>query len=134
MLGLLMFRLYINDMSNVLLSIRFADDTSLFAQGQDTREIETCINNKLCLAVTWLNLNKFSLNVDKTHCMLFTNGKKHRNRINNIFIYGKKIETVSHTKFLGVLTDKKLSWYCHVDHICTKIARGIGILRKQGMY
>ena len=106
----------------MLFSILFADYTNK-GKGKDIRELETCINIELCKVVTWLN-------VDKTHCMLFTNGRKHRNRIKYIFINNNQTETVSHTNFLGVLIDKMLSWSCHIDISCTKIARGIRIIKK----
>ena len=51
----------------------FADDTSLFASGTDIHVIEDTINKELSNLSTWLKVNRLSLNVKKTHFMMFTN-------------------------------------------------------------
>ena len=45
--------------------------------------------------------------------------------INNI-----QIEQVTSFNFLGITIDKQLTWKHHVDKICSKISRAIGILNK----
>ena len=40
------------------------------------------------------------------------------------------IKTVNSTKFLGVQIDANLTWKEHVDDICTKISRTIGVLNR----
>ena len=55
-----------------------------------------------------------------------------QNQIENIVIRIERhiIERVTQTKFIGVIMDEKLTWRNHVNHISTKIAKGIGILIK----
>ena len=68
-LGPLLFLLYINDIANVsdiLFSILFADDTSVFIQGDQLDDITNKMNLELKKLVAWLNANKLSLNIDKT--------------------------------------------------------------------
>ena len=45
-------------------------------------------------------------------------------------INGCKISEVKSTKFLRVLIDSELSWKPHIDSICSKIAKNIGIMTK----
>ena len=45
-------------------------------------------------------------------------------------INGNKITEVNSTKFLGVIIDRNLSWKYHIEHICSKASKNIGILRK----
>ena len=45
----------------------------------------------------WLKANKLSLNIKKTSTMTFTNIPSVRKRINNIYIDGTQIDTVSRT-------------------------------------
>ena len=45
-------------------------------------------------------------------------------------IDGHKIEQTFTTKFLGVIIDSQLSWISHINYICGKIAKGIGIILK----
>lgn len=132
-LGPLCFLLYVNDLASVsdlLYSVMFADDTNMFAQGKNLCALENAINDELKKVVKWLYTNKLSLNIGKTHCMIFTNCRQLCNRVGNIYINGVNIETVSQTKFLGVLIDNKLKWSTHIEYISAKIAKGIGIIRK----
>ena len=74
-LGPLLFLLYINDLSTiseVCMSILFADDTIMFFTGKNLQTMATVINEELIKVQVWLYCNKLSLNVLKTHCMIFT--------------------------------------------------------------
>ena len=65
---------------------------------------------------------------EKTHCILFTNGKVDRNI--RICFNGNLIEQVETCKFLGVIVDSKLSWKQHCHKIMMCLSRNQGILRK----
>ena len=104
--------LYINDLSTVseaCMSILFADDTNMFFTGKNLQTMTTVINEELTKVQEWLYCNKLSLNVLKTHYMIFKSRNKCMNdvdiRINNV-----KIERVYATKFLGVQIDAQLTW------------------------
>ena len=74
-LGPLLFLIYVNDLANVCkftMPIFFADDSNLFQDGESLNEIENILNEELNEIVKWLKVNKLTLNVDKTQCMLFT--------------------------------------------------------------
>ena len=132
-MGPLLFLLYINDLSSVserLLSFMFAHDTSMLIHGKDVSLLEKEMNRELCKVTTWLKANKLSLNITKTHSMLFSNSPKCTGRKNLIEIDGVIIETVNWTKFLGIIVDNKLTWTQHINELCNKVAKGIGINRK----
>ena len=132
-MGPLLFLLYINDLSSVserLLSFMFADDTSMLIHGKDVSLLEEEMNTELCKVTTWLKLNKLSLDIAKTHSMLFSNSPKCTGRKNLIEIDGIIIETVNCTKFRGVIVDNKLTCTQHINELCNKVAKGIGIIRK----
>ena len=74
-LGPLLFLLYINDLpsvSNLFMPILFADDTNLFCNEPNLDELIEKINEELKLIYKWVNVNKLSLNIEKTNFMLFT--------------------------------------------------------------
>ena len=78
-LGPLLFLLYINDLGHVCsstTSILFADDTNLFKSGNDLNKMQDELNSELSKISLWLKLNKLSLNIGKTHFMVFTNKKR----------------------------------------------------------
>ena len=60
-------------MCNNMMSSLFADDTNLFYSGSESYRIEQKINADVIQISQWLNINKLSLNVKKTHFMAFMN-------------------------------------------------------------
>ena len=131
-LGPLLFLLYVNDIVNVsndLLPILFADDTNIFLEGTDIDEMCTIMNSEIEKLCSWLNVNKLSLNVEKTHYMVFT--KRQNLKVNvPLQIMNVNIKQVDCTKFLGVHIDSHLKWSEHIKFIKNKIAKGLGILNK----
>lgn len=131
-LGPLLFLLYINDLanvSNIFFPILFADDTNVFIQGKNVKDIISNANLELDKIYIWLNANKLSLNIEKTKYMLFTNSRK--NFVHNyIKLNNIALEKVTYTKFLGIIIDNKCLWSNHIDYIRNKIAKGLGILYK----
>lgn len=61
-----------------------------------------------------MDINKLSLNINKTKAMMF--GYSKTNLEPKLFIEGIQIENVSENIFLGVIIDNKLSWKAHVRH------------------
>ena len=108
----------------------FADDSNLFLNGKDIIQLEQELNEILANISEWLKVNKLSLNVKKTHYMIFSNKKAKERPSIQLKIDGETLSEVKKTKFLGVVIDNKLSWKDHVNYISGKIARGIGILIK----
>ena len=47
---------------------------------------------------------------------------------------GEHIKEMEFTKYLGVLTDKILSWTYHINHVNLKTSRGKAILTKLRHY
>jgi hypothetical protein len=129
-LGPLLFLIYINDLpnfSNQLTSILFADDSNLFTDSKDLLELQTKINNEMPKLVDWLSANRLSLNVGKTHLMIFSPKRQSIPNV-NIYINGTLLETVTKTKFLGLMLDNKLNWKSHALYLSSKISKSIGIL------
>ena len=78
-LGPLLFLIYINDLAHVspkLFSILFADDSNFFYSDSNMDSLISTVNNELEKVVDWLNANKMSLNIDKTHYIIFTLSEK----------------------------------------------------------
>ena len=135
-LGPLLFILYINDFSNVsdiLFYVLFADDTNVFLNGKDIKIILNTMQLELTKLYNWLLANKLTLNVSKTHFMVFHRAK-HKNYKINIEINKVVIEQVKHTKFLGVIFDDNLNWSNHISYINSKIATGVGIICRAKKY
>ena len=117
-----------NDLPNVtnkLFTILFADDTTLLIEGSNIHDIITTLNNELNSLNVWLGANKLSINVSKTHYMVFHRARRKNNNHNNIFLNNSILTKVNYTKVLGIILDNKLN--CITKN---KIVKGMGILLK----
>ena len=87
------------------------------------------MNEELKNTVEWLNINRLSLNINKTNFLVFSLKKKQMSNL-KLNIHNQNIQKVSATKFLGVIIDDKLSWFNHVQYVETKISKGIGVIAR----
>ena len=121
-LGPLLFILYINDLANVsenLFSILFADDTTVLIEGTNINTMIAALNCELAKLTEWLNANKLSINVSKSHYMVFHRSRRKINK-GNILLDTTILSQVIYTKFLGVILDDKLKWTHHISYIKNK--------------
>ena len=118
-LGPLLFLLYVNDLTSVseaCFPILFADDSNTFISGKDVQVISEKLNSDMEYIRQWLCCNKLSLNVSKTHCMVFAPKSKHVDDL-NVKIQNANIERVYVTKFLGVVIDAVVMEMSHWEHL-----------------
>ena len=130
-LGPLLFLIYINDIvkiSPILNMILFADDTNLFISGKNLTETVTTLNQELCKLSNWFKVNKLSLNVKKTNYIIFRNKSKKIGKIPEI-VYNWKINSVTSSKFLGVIINENLTWTDHIETIKKKVSKNVGLIK-----
>ena len=80
-----------------------------FIRGKYLHKMEHDLNIEIQNISLWLKANILSLNIKKTCTMTFRYTTSIRNRLNNIYIDGTQIDTVSHTQFLIVIIDNKIN-------------------------
>ena len=131
-LGPMLFLIYINDLPNVtsLFSVLYADDTKMFDSGKELDILMDNINSELNNICDWLNADKLSLNVSKTHFMIWAPRATMMSSLKPIVISGHEIDKVCNTKFLGIVLDDRLNWKSHIQYIKNKTSKAIGILKK----
>ena len=103
-LGPLLFLLYINDLAHVstkLFSLLFADDSNMFLTGKNPNELIQTMNTEIVNVVDWLRVNKLSLNLKKTHFIIFQKQRARLNVCEDLFVDKEKIEMKDSTKRLG---------------------------------
>ena len=76
----------------------------------------------------WIDANKLTLNVKKTHYIIFARSRKKIQVIPNLKINNVTLNRVYNTKFLGVTLDSNLSWKPHIQCMVQKISKQCGIL------
>ena len=121
------------DVCKFIARILFADDTNLFCNGSDLEALETNINQELAKISKWLKTNKLSLNVKKTHYMVFSKRRVGKFRL-QLMIDAENIDEVVKTKFFGIIIDNKLNWKTHILYITGKVSRGVGMIIKARNY
>lgn len=132
-LGPLLFIIYINDLPNALRNskpIMYADDTNIFLHGNNVKDMTDSFNAELLSLNEYLKCNRLSLNVNKTHSMLFSMNSSLQDTVLSLSIDGTLIDTVKTTNFLGVKIDNRLTFAEHLTHTCNKVSKSIGIIYK----
>ena len=122
--------IYINDLAQVLevlFTILFANDTTVTIQGGNESVLINTLNIEFEKLNIWLQANKLTFNVSKSHYMIF-----HRRRrkidINNPSLNNPVLQRVNYTNFLSVIIDDDLKWTNHIAYVKNKIAKGFGII------
>ena len=129
----LLFLIYINDIvksSNFFKFILFADDTTIFAPiNTNNKETANIINMELEKIITWLKLNKLSLNISKTKFCIFHKVQR-KVSIPEIQIENTVISNTKVVDFLGFRLDENLNWNDHIEKLSCKLSRTLGIINK----
>ena len=129
LLGPLLFIIYINDLPNssdVLSFILFADDSNIFYSHRDPQFLLNKVNNEIKFVQDWIYANKLSLNINKTHYMVFSNTVN--SLPGHILINNVTLQQIECTKFLGLYIDDDLSWKSHISYLCKLLSRNTGVL------
>ena len=114
----------------------YADDTSLCYQSPDLTRLNEAINSDLRKLDSWLQGNKLSLNVAKTHSMLISTKEKHRilksqNEDLKLKIRDNELEVVNKTKYLGLQIDCSLDWREKIKAVSATVSRAVLLFRKK---
>ena len=78
-LGPVLFLININDLpncSNALTSRIFADDTNVFASARNLKDLEEIVNSELKKVIIWCDVNRLSINFNKTNFMIIKSSNK----------------------------------------------------------
>ena len=103
--------------SELLFSIIFADDTSVFIEGTHYEQVISILNKELKKVDVWLQANKLTINLKKTRYMVFHRSRIKHKYTHEVKIKGNIINHVCNTKFLSIIIDSKFNWADHINHI-----------------
>lgn len=123
-------------------AIMFADDTSLLStlqtfftfkpKSKDIATLGRRVSFELSLINDWLQIDKLSLNVDKTKYMIFHNHQKNVSLYKQLTLEfnGEKIKRTDTFNFLGIMINEQLTWNSHITHLSSKINPVVGLLHR----
>ena len=132
-LGPLLFLIYINDLphaSSKLAFYLFADDTNIYYEAESLAQLQSVVNRELKKVKMWLDVNKLSLNIDKTNFIIFKSPQHSSPETVSIKFGNLPVKQTCYVKFLGVLLDENLSWKYHLTELSKKLARTCGMFFK----
>ena len=103
------------------------ETVALFLHSERVNTMITSLNCELAKLTEWLNANKLSINVSKSHYMVFHWSRRKINK-GHILLDTTILSQVTFIKFLGVILDEKLKWTHHMSYIKNKLSKGLGII------
>ena len=110
-----------------------ADDTSLCYQSHDLTLLNEAINGDLRKLDTWLQGNKLSLNVAKTHSMLVSTKQKHNILKSKDLVLKIRDNELHLVKKQNILVCKSTAPWIGKNKSRQSLARSRGQLASQGM-
>ena len=136
-LGPLLFLIFINDFPNCTNFFQFtlfADDSTLTCsfKNKTPQQISSELSNNLIAIRKWTVRNKLKINYEKSKIVVFSFRKNIH--IGSVQIGNDLIDQVSSTKFLGLVIDEHLNFRNHVNSLCSRLSRNVGILFKLKEY
>ena len=130
-LGPILFLLYINDISSFstsLNTIQFADDFTLYMQGNNPTDLIHKANSELVKFSEWCLANCLNVNTTKTYYILLMNINMKYQQLPRLTILNEDILQVYKFKFLGITINKNLTFKHHISNLCIKLSRAIALL------
>ena len=77
-----------------------------------------------------MKYNRLALSISKTNFILFHSCKLKPNQSLRINIDDALIKKIGSTKYLGLTFDSNLTWESHINELCSKLSKTVGILSK----
>ena len=133
-LGPILFNIFLNGVLKIPLNAKnfinaYADDLKLFGPPGIT------LSDDLSKILLWLSAHGMEVNESK--CVVVHFGKNNPRDI--YFINNHKIVPVHQFRDLGIMVDDRLSFSCHVQHVCTSAYKTLNLFfrvfcSKNGQY
>ena len=119
----------------------YADDTtfSLSSNWKTLPLLNQSLSQDLSEVERWARETKMYMNMQKTKALLVTGKRLRQRMVQNTGKLGVKtdnaeIEQVANHKLLGMIIDEDLTYEVHVDKLCSKCSKRLGLLRRISPY
>jgi len=132
-LGPLLFNIYINGMANSTSDgsmVLYADDMLLYrpiAKSEDYHVLQNDINS----LSQWITDNNLQFNGGKCKYMLISRKRNQIHPPSPILLNGTPLDRVEVFKYLGIHISSDLSWSHHIQTLCSKTRRMLGLLYRR---
>ena len=108
----------------------FADDTALWTSSHNMSSLSSRLQESIDQFESWCKSWKLKLQPSKTEMIHFSihPRKKYKHPV-EVKVEDIIIKPLDATRYLGVIIDKQLKWRPHLQHVETKMAARISLLR-----
>ena len=136
-LGPLLFLIYIDDLPIVVQGLLSDSNVNLFADDILLHHVITSLADyaTLQLAVSsieaWSKSNFLSFNTGKCKYMIVSRKQFPKVPCSPLMLFGSPMERVECYKYLGLLLSTNLSWSAHIDSICSKAKKILGLIYRR---
>ena len=132
-LGLLLFLLYVGEISGISLSCEsrlhlYADDVLLYSVIEAHPAAFIPIQNDISKIAEWSVDNYLTLNQSKCKYMILSRKRKPTEPSTPLLLDGQPLAQVTSFKYLGVILTNNLSWSEHVNSVCIRATRLLGLI------
>jgi hypothetical protein len=107
--------------------IGFADDMNAIATGPEPIALISLIQQALNTLVEWADSCGLKFSTEKTAPMIFSRRKT--TGFPKIKLYGKEIDYVNETKYLGLTIDSNLTWNQHIKQKIANTKRSLNMMK-----
>ena len=128
-LGPLLYLVYVDTMRFYVpgaVNTSFADDTVFSAAARNADDLVEKINQALSRLLIFTRISRLSVNVLKTHFILFSRKGSPVDLNGKIFLCNRPLKQVAVVRYLGFQLDQNLNWKAHSDQVAAKVSRGLG--------
>lgn len=134
-LGPLLFLIYIDGVSTATASALsknslFADDLLLYRPISNPSDF-TSVQEDIATIEAWSNDNYLTLNSEKCKWMVISRKRSPPMPAHSLTLNGQALQQVDSYKYLGVLLSRDLSWSPHIDSVCSKARKILGLLYRR---
>ena len=134
-LGPLLFLIYVNDITNVNLSlgsrlVLYADDILLFRPIRTVGDY-SALQDDINALSNWATQNAMTFNTAKCKFMKVSRKRSRSILTPSLTLNGCILEEVLTIKYLGILISSDLSWSQHIQDVCSKARKIIGLIYRR---
>jgi len=132
-LGPLLYLVYVDTMRFYVpgvVNTSFADDTVFSAAARNADDLVEKINQALSHLLIFTKISRLSVNVLKTHFILFSRKGSPVDLNGKIFLCNRPLKQVAVVRYLGFQLDQNLNWKAHGDQVAARVSRGLGLIRR----
>ena len=131
----LLFIIYVNDLASLSFSgnsqiVLYADDLVLYRPISTPNEYHI-LQNDINTIENWTLSNCLQFNILKCKYMVIYRRRNPEKHNPLLLLNGEPIERVETFKYLGILLSTDLSWSRHIDSVCSRAKRILGLLYRQ---